>query len=135
MKALAITAVLASAMAGCRSAAQPQTSPTDEAASLPELAASDPVARVSESNPTPVPTRLSLPTGRACRIHLRRDALGLSGVAPLSIQHVSPASRAAAIEGTVERATDDWVVLRAAGGRTYWIRADVILAVEVLEAQ
>jgi hypothetical protein len=60
---------------------------------------------------------------------LRRDALGLSGVAPLSVRQVSPSARAASLEGTVERVTAEWVVLRA-GDRTYWVRADVIVAVE-----
>jgi hypothetical protein len=47
----------------------------------------------------------------------------------LPLQASSPPARAAQVEGVLDSATDHWVVLRT-GGRTYWIPAGVILAIE-----
>ena len=151
LASFAMSALLAAApIAGCRNTGSTDnSSPVDDAGIFRPVPPGNPprdVAVAQPPEPTPAEVATSspairstdspLPTGRACRIHLRRDAIGLSGVAPLSIQQVSPATRAAAIDGTVERATDDWVVLRSAsGGRTYWVRVDGILAVEFLDAK
>ena len=148
---LGMSALLAAApMTGCRITGSADSPPVDDAGIFRPVPADDapgevtasqppelepPPAKVAASSPVTRSTDSPIPTGRACRIHLRRDAIGLSGLAPLSIQQVSPATRAAALDGTVEQATDDWVVLRAARGRTYWVRVDGILAVEFLDGK
>src|SRR5213596_3449094 len=91
-----------------------------------------PAARV-QADATAAATRpagaVGLQTGRRCRVHLRRDAVGLAGQAPLSLLGTSAMSERAQLTGTLERVDDDGVTLRA-DNSTYWIPRDVILAVE-----
>lgn len=67
--------------------------------------------------------------GARCRVHLRRDAAGLAGQAPVSIVGASMLSEKASVVGTIDRIDPDAVILRG-DGSTYWIPRGVILAVE-----
>ena len=70
-----------------------------------------------------------LRTGVRCRVHLRRDAMGLAGQAPLSIVGTSRISELATLAGTIERIEDDALVVRT-DSSTYWVPRGMILAVE-----
>src|SRR5687768_1389932 len=70
-----------------------------------------------------------LRTGVRCRVHLRRDAAGLAGQAPVSIVGASRLSEMASVAGVVERVGDDAITIRG-DGSTYWIPRGAILAVE-----
>jgi hypothetical protein len=71
-----------------------------------------------------------LRTGVRCRVHLRRDAMGLTaGQAPLSIVGTSVISERAMLIGTIERIEDDALVVRT-DSSTYWVPREMILAVE-----
>jgi hypothetical protein len=89
-----------------------------------------PAARVQADAAATRPARVAgLQTGRRCRVHLRRDAVGLAGQAPLSMLGTSAMAERATVSGTLERVDDDGVTLRAENS-TYWIPRGVILAVE-----
>ena len=89
-----------------------------------------PAARVRADAAAARPARVEgLQTGRRCRVHLRRDAVGLAGNAPLSVLGTSALSERAQLVGTLERVEDDGLTLRT-DGSTYWIPRGVILAVE-----
>lgn len=105
---------------------EPSPARADRAVEIPATVPSDASASAARTTTTDG----ELPqTGRRCRVHLRRDALGLTSMAPLPLQASSPPARAAQVEGVLDVATEHWVVLRTAG-RTYWIPTGVILAVE-----
>ena len=70
------------------------------------------------------------PTGRACRIHFRRDAMGLAAAAPLAIRDTEVPGRTTHKAGTIDQVTDEWVVLKS-DERLWWIPRAVILAVEL----
>lgn len=72
------------------------------------------------------------PTGHACRVHFRRDAMGLSGGVPLGVGQGSIAGRAVEMSGTIEQVTEDWLVLRT-GETRWWIPRSVILAIELTD--
>ena len=78
------------------------------------------------ARPAPGP---GLRTGVKCRVHLRRDAAGLAGGAPVSIVGASMLSERASVAGTIERVEAEGITIRG-DGSTYWIPRDVILAVE-----
>jgi hypothetical protein len=113
-----------------------QNRPPASDVAQPDLAES-PVAG-STTRPSPatddqlVSIAHGLPTGRPCRLHLRRDAMGMTGLGPLPLQTVSPAARSAQLDGTIDLASEQWIVLRARE-RTYWLPTGVILAVEYLD--
>ena len=89
-----------------------------------------PAARVQADAAAARPAQAAgLQTGRRCRVHLRRDAVGLAGNAPLSVLGTSALSERAQLAGTLQRVDDDGITLRA-DGSTYWIPREVILAVE-----
>ena len=89
-----------------------------------------PAARVQADAAAARPPHVGgLQTGRRCRVHLRRDAVGLAGNAPLSVLGTSALSERAQLAGTLERVDDDGLTLRT-DGVTYWIPREVILAVE-----
>ena len=72
------------------------------------------------------------PAGRRCRIHLRREAMGVAGQAPYPVTGNNINADRAALTGTLERVGGDWLVLR--GDRsTYWVPRDAVLAVEFVE--
>ena len=137
---LAITFVLVPVLAGgCQPArpaaadiAAPRAETLGAGASVPPVC--DERAAAASTAPPTISALESLPTGRACRVHLRRDALGLSSPAPLAVQQARGNSRPTLIEGTIERATGDWIVVRSAEG-TYWVRTDFILVVEFPDTQ
>src|SRR5688572_25482463 len=72
------------------------------------------------------------PAGRRCRVHLRREALGIAGQAPYPITGNNIAADRAAVTGTLERVGRDWLVLRGERS-TYWIPRDAVLALEFVE--
>ena len=89
-----------------------------------------PAARVQADAAAARPAKVvGLQTGRRCRVHLRRDAVGLAGNAPLSVLGTSALSERAQLAGTLERVDDDGITLRT-DGAAYWIPREVILAVE-----
>ena len=145
--ALLVLAALPAAN-GCRSERGGRVERADTASLVPDLAPSvattqpavlPPSATLPTANPaaeglseTPAkPTLADLRTvaGRTCRVHLRRDAMGLTGMSPLGLQAGSPAARLVQLDGIMEQTSDRWVVLRAAD-RKYWIPTDVVLAIE-----
>lgn len=72
------------------------------------------------------------PAGRRCRVHLRREALGVAGQAPYPISGNNIAADRALIAGTLERVGRDWLAVR--GDRsTYWLPREAVLAVEFVE--
>lgn len=75
-------------------------------------------------------------TGRRCRVHLRRDAMGLATVSPLpmSSRSASPAARATQLEGVIEAAGEHWVTLRTTD-RVYSLPVGSVLAIEYLDAR
>ena len=83
----------------------------------------------AESDASRRPPVVGLQTGRRCRVHFRRDAVGLAGQAPLSILGLSAMSERAQLVGTIERVDPDGITLRA-DTSTYWVPREAILAVE-----
>jgi hypothetical protein len=74
------------------------------------------------------------PAGWKCRIHFRREAMGVAGQAPYPLSGNNLATDRAQITGTLERVGRDWLVVR--GDRsTYWIPREAVLAVEFAEQQ
>lgn len=142
---LAALALLAMTSAGCRN--RGRVRPPDRRPSQGETAqliptpapATQPVEQPATQAAAPAAPRVQPlassaqpPTGRPCRVQFRRDALGLAAPMPLGLTTVSPASRVAQMDGTIDQVSDDWLVLRA-DGRLWWIPRDVILAVEFPE--
>lgn len=72
------------------------------------------------------------PTGRSCRVYLRRDALGMAGAAPLAPNLDAPLQRGTVVTGTVDEVTDAWVVLKA-DSRRVWIPRNMVLMIEVVD--
>jgi hypothetical protein len=104
----------------------------NEEPSAPSSLVYSPGARISaerEAAAARPPPGDGLRTGVKCRVHLRRDAAGLAGGAPLSIVGASMLSDRASVVGTIERVEAEGITLRG-DGSTYWIPRGVILAVE-----
>lgn len=74
----------------------------------------------------------ALRTGVRCRVHLRRDAVGMAGQAPLPIVGTSMPSERASVVGTLARVEPDALVIRG-DDSDYWIPREVILAVQFLD--
>ena len=72
------------------------------------------------------------PAGRRCRVHLRRDSLGVANPAPYPIVGNNIASERALLAGTLERVGRDWLVLRGERS-TFWLPREAVLAVEFVE--
>ena len=72
------------------------------------------------------------PAGRACKVHLRREALGIAGQMPYALRGNNIAADRVQVSGTLERVGSDWLVLRS-DRSTYWIPRDAVLAVEFEE--
>ena len=72
------------------------------------------------------------PAGRRCRLHLRREAMGVAGQQPYPISGNNIAADRAAITGTLERVGRDWLVLRGERS-TYWVPRETVLALEFVE--
>ena len=69
------------------------------------------------------------PAGRRCRVHLRREAMGVAGQAPYPMSGNNLAADRVLLSGTLERVGRDWLVVR--GDRsTYWVPREAVLAVE-----
>ena len=69
------------------------------------------------------------PAGRRCRVHLRREAMGVAGQAPYPLSGNNLAADRVLLSGTLERVGRDWLVVRGERS-TYWVPRDVVLAVE-----
>lgn len=69
------------------------------------------------------------PAGRRVRLHLRRDQMGVAGQAPYPISGNNLAADRTSITGTLERAGEEWLVIRGERS-TYWIPRGAVLAVE-----
>ena len=65
------------------------------------------------------------PTGRACRLHFRRDVMGI----PATLTGNNVGADRVAISGVVDFVSREWIVFRA-DGKVYWIPRDTVLAVE-----
>jgi hypothetical protein len=72
------------------------------------------------------------PAGRRCRVHLRREAMGVAGQAPYPLSGNNLATDRASIVGTLERVGRDWIVLRGERS-TFWLPVASVLAVEFVE--
>ena len=70
-----------------------------------------------------------LRTGVRCRVHLRRDAVGVAGQSPMPIVGASMLSDRASLAGTIESAERDALLVRTEGS-VYWVPREMILAVE-----
>jgi hypothetical protein len=122
------TAGACGALSGC---AGPKRAP-EEPSAPPSSLVYSPGAKITaerEAQASRPPAGDILRTGVKCRVHLRRDAAGLAGGAPLSIVGASMLSERASVAGTIDRVEADGITLRG-DGSTYWIPRDVILAVE-----
>ena len=69
------------------------------------------------------------PAGRACKVHLRREALGVAGQVPYPLEGNRITTDRVQLTGTLERVGRDWLVLRS-DRSTFWIPRDAVLAVE-----
>jgi hypothetical protein len=122
------TAAACGVLSGC---AGPKRA-TQEPPAPPSSLVYSPGAKINaerEAQASRPPTGEALRTGVRCRVHLRRDAAGLAGGAPVSIVGASIISERASVAGTIDRVEADGITLRG-DGSTYWIPRDVILAVE-----
>lgn len=72
------------------------------------------------------------PAGRRCRVHLRRDAMGVAAQAPYPLAGNNLAADRASVTGTLERVTRDWVVVRS-DRSTHWLPRDAVLSIEFVE--
>lgn len=72
------------------------------------------------------------PSGRRCRVHLRRDSLGVANPAPYPIVGNNIAAERALLAGTLERVGRDWLVVRGERS-TFWVSREAVLAVEFVE--
>jgi hypothetical protein len=72
------------------------------------------------------------PAGRRCRLHLRREAVGVAGQVPYPITGNNLAADRAQLTGTLERVGRDWLVIRGERS-TYWVPREAVLAVEFVE--
>ena len=72
------------------------------------------------------------PAGRRCRVHLRREAMGVAGQAPYPMSGNNLAADRVLLSGTLERVGRDWLVLRGERS-TYWVPRDVVLTVEFVD--
>jgi hypothetical protein len=84
---------------------------------------------VTATGAAATPDEVRPPAGRRCRVHLRREALGIAGQAPYPITGNNLAADRAQLTGTLERVGRDWLVLRGERS-TYWVPRDAVLAVE-----
>ena len=115
-------------LSGCAGRNVANDAPSDGPSSL----VYSPGARINaerEAAASRPPAGEGLRTGVKCRVHLRRDAAGLAGGAPVSIVGASMLSERSSVAGTIDRVEPDGISLRGEGS-TYWIPRDVILAVE-----
>src|SRR5688500_6080717 len=129
--AASVLAAIALCVGGCQN---PPTSPSSNETSPPaaELTTNEPIAEVAvRDGPTARAfAEIELPTGRRCRVHFRRDAVGVAGTSPLGLTEQTRPKQLAQIEGTVDHVSDEWLVVTAAEGRTFWIPRSMVLAVE-----
>ena len=117
---------------------EPETRLAPRASAAPATKPSPaPVAQEPSRPPEPVAAPAAAvdrgqqpPTGRPCRIHFRRDAMGLAAQAPLAIRDSEIPGRTTHKAGTLDQVTDEWVVLRS-DGRLWWIPRAVILTIEL----
>jgi hypothetical protein len=66
---------------------------------------------------------------RRCVVHLRRDAAGVAGQAPMAMSEDDRFGRAASVQGTLRRATARGVLVEMDRG-VRWVPIEVILAVD-----
>ena len=74
------------------------------------------------------------PAGRRCRVHFRREAMGVAGPSPYPLTGNSLATDRVQITGTLERVGRDWLVVKGERS-TYWVPREAVLAVEFAEQQ
>ena len=94
-------------------------------------AATNPSASQTSSDSAAPPT-LALPLNRPCRVHLRRDALGLSSAAPLGFAGDNIPGRNTILSGTLIETSPDWLLVRS-GDHDYYIPRSMVLLVEFQE--
>ena len=139
---LAAVSLLTLAAAGCQPARPPHSEitvapvtrpdPDNRAAADREVTITRGVTRNGDDGTGPAGSDRDEPLlrpGQACRVHFRRDAMGVSAPAPLGVD-ANITSRAAQIRGTIDRVTDQWLVLRVEG-KQCWVPRGVILMVEL----
>jgi hypothetical protein len=143
---IAVLAAFASAgLCGCQphratssiAALEPQAPvPADTAATTRGARVSTSSQAVDSAEVVPTSPTGRPATGRPCRVHLRRDAMGLATISPLPMgsRATSPSVRATQIEGVLDDVGDHWVTLRTAD-RVYSIPVGSILAIEFLDVR
>lgn len=131
--ALAAACLIAVLAAGC---ASPKKQQSD--ARAPSLVYSPapriPAEKTADSSAAAaIDDAVRPPAGRRCRVHFRREAIGVAGQAayPITGGNNLAADRAS-VAGTLERVGRDWLVVR--GDRsTYWVPREAVLAVELAD--
>jgi len=130
--ALAATFTLAG---GCASAKKKEPDPGasslvySPAARIPDPRSERTAPDVSTTSQASQEDPVRPPAGRRCRVHLRREAMGVAGQAPYPLTGNNLATDRTQITGTLERVGRDWLVVH--GDRsTYWVPREAVLAVE-----
>ena len=127
-------APVAAALAGCASEKKERSDGRAPSLVYSPAARLDSTAESRESGrdasgPAAEPEAVRPPAGRRCRVHLRREALGVAGQAPYPLSGNNLATERAQLTGTLERVGHDWLVVR--GDRsTYWVPREAVLAIE-----
>ena len=118
MKRQSIVLPLVALLASCKASTISSAPAPAHASHAPAQVPAEPTAPLS-----------SAIVGKPCRVSLRRDALGMS--APGFAEPMTPmiGGKPALLAGTVEKLTDNWLVLRDKS-KTYWIPVGAILMVE-----
>ena len=74
----------------------------------------------------------SPPAGKSCTIKFRMDALGVARDSPVSPMMTGTFNGGeVAIDGTLQRISDEWVVLLDRNGKEVWVPKSVILLIRV----
>ena len=114
--------ILAVTLAGCAGDAGKNDRP---ATSLVYSPTAGMTTRSEEQATASKPDDPQPPTGRACRLHFRRDVMGI----PAMLTGNNVGADRVAISGMVDFVSREWVVFRV-DTTVYWIPRDTVLAVE-----
>ena len=133
LRTLFAIALACASLAGCHTQVARPTPPTvDVDAPGSSAITRETSGGLTRAEPVAVtsPAGGELPTGRPCTVQFRRDALGMAGPGVLGPQVTTPPARSARLTGTLDRVTEDWLVVRVPEGTTFWIARDAVLLVE-----
>ena len=77
--------------------------------------------------PSPLPSGL---VGREVTLHLRRDALGMSGAGPIGLNLDGPVREDSSVTGIYRGRDGDWIRLERPDGGTLYVNSAQVLAAE-----